>query len=121
MWEPPYKYFATVDRVVDGDTVDLAIDIGMNITLNTRCRLFGIDAWETRGEERPKGLLAKERLIEMIRKSEAENDGRILVQTVKDKTGKYGRYLVTLWDPTDDMLSFNERLVLEGHAEEASY
>jgi micrococcal nuclease len=121
MWEPPYKYFATVDRVVDGDTVDLAIDVGMSITFKTRCRLFGIDAWETRGPERSKGLLAKERLIEMIEDSESKNEGRIFVHTVKDKTGKYGRYLVTLWEPTNDLLSFNERLVIEGHAEEASY
>ena len=121
MWNPPYKYFATVNRVVDGDTVDLAIDIGMNIDFNTRCRLFGIDAWETRGPERARGLLAKDRLIELIKDAASENEGRILIQTVKDKTGKYGRYLVTLWNPGNDVHSLNDRLVIEGHAEAREY
>lgn len=120
MWSPTYRYFAKVDRVVDGDTVDVAIEVGMNITVHARCRLFGIDASETRGEERPKGLLAKERLRELI-KDVATDDGKILVQTIKDKTGKFGRYLVILLDPVNGVQNLNETLVSEGHAERRDY
>ncbi len=57
--KPQYVYKATVTKVVDGDTVDLLVDCGFNIIRKERIRFYGVDAWETRGEERERGLQAK--------------------------------------------------------------
>ena len=45
--KPQYTYKATVQKVVDGDTVDLLIDCGFNILRTERIRFYGVDAWET--------------------------------------------------------------------------
>lgn len=107
-----YWYDAKVEKIIDGDTADLAIDLGFNLTFRDRFRLYGIDAWETRGDERPRGLAAKARLTELI-------DGRAIeVHTHKDARGKYGRWLATIYVGGRDV---NELLVAEGHAERAEY
>ena len=64
-----YTYHATVDRVVDGDTVDALIDLGFDTWKKVRIRMMGMDAWESRTrdkEEKKKGLAAKARLIEIL-------------------------------------------------------
>ena len=59
-----YEYKCVIDRWVDGDTVDVDIDLGFDVVLKKqRVRLYGIDAWESRTrdkEEKAKGLEAKE-------------------------------------------------------------
>ena len=68
-----YRYNAKVMRVVDGDTLDLEIDLGFNIKINERVRLFGIDTPETRTrdlEEKKRGLEAKEYVREQRKKKE---------------------------------------------------
>ena len=60
-----YTYHATVERVVDGDTVDALIDLGFDTWKKVRIRMMGMDAWESRTrdkEEKKKGLAAKARL-----------------------------------------------------------
>ena len=64
--KPQYIYKATVTKVVDGDTVDLLVDCGFNIIRKERIRFYGVDAWETRGEERERGLKAKEFVLNLI-------------------------------------------------------
>lgn len=108
---PNYTYRATIVKVVDGDTVDVDLDVGFKTTVRKRLRFFGIDTWEVRGEEREKGLIAKARLIEMI-----ELADNIYVQTVMDSTGKYGRVLAYFWLETDGVLvNVNDQLIVEGH------
>ena len=52
-----YQYHAVVNRVVDGDTVDLRIDLGFKVWVEKRCRLLGVDTPETRTrDEREKRL-----------------------------------------------------------------
>jgi len=108
---PNYTYRATIVKVVDGDTVDVDLDVGFNTTIRKRLRFVGIDTYEVRGDEREQGLLAKARLIEMIELSD-----NIYVQTVMDATGKYGRVLAYFWTETDGaIVNVNEQLIIEGH------
>ncbi|CAK9059779.1 Modification methylase DpnIIB (M.DpnIIB) (Adenine-specific methyltransferase DpnIIB) (M.DpnII 2) [Durusdinium trenchii] len=104
----PYVYRARVTQVVDGDTVDADVDLGFGIHFHTRFRLYGIDAWEKTGAERERGLAARAWLAERIA------DREILIESIRDRQGKYGRYLVILWADGENL---NERLVELGHAE----
>lgn len=116
-------------KVVDGDTIDLRVDLGFNIDKTDRFRLYGIDAWETRGEERPKGLLATQFLIDQL-KAQKEAGGVFIIRTRRtsskdpsDDQGKYGRYLAELIFkfPDGKEVNLNQLLVQEGHAEKATY
>ena len=85
-----YEYKATIVRVVDGDTVDVDIDLGFDTWLhNQRIRLYGIDTPECRTRnkrEKAHGLLAKEYV------QKALIVGRTYALTTKEK-GKFGRFL----------------------------
>jgi len=99
-------------KIVDGDTVDLGIDLGFDLTVKIRVRMSGINAWESRTrnlEEKKKGLAAKVRLTEMC--EESLEKGALKIVT-KEK-GKYGRYLGVLYSGGK---SINDALVKEGHA-----
>ena len=64
-----YEYQATLDRVVDGDTVDCWIDLGFKCQVHKRIRFYGLDTWECRTrdkEEKKKGLAAKARTKELL-------------------------------------------------------
>ena len=121
-----YIYKAELVRVVDGDTVDLAIDLGFDTFRKERFRLYGIDAPEIRFEA---GKAAKAWLWEALQPLEA-----IYVQTIqlstKAKRDKYGRFLAVLYDDLGDIdanrpmktpvspASINARMIVEGHAKE---
>ena len=111
-----YEYKAKVTKVVDGDTVDALIDCGFSIFSHQRIRLLGINAPESRTrdkEEKKRGLAAKARLKELIR----EGRGEITVKTFMDKKGKYGRLLGVLYNLEVNETTYNDILVVEGHAE----
>lgn len=83
-----YNYFAYVTSVYDGDTITVDIDLGFGILFkNQKIRLYGIDTPEIRGEERTEGLKSKEYLQNLILNK------NIILETIKDKKCKYGRYL----------------------------
>lgn len=108
--QPVYSYRAKVVKVVDGDTVDVEIDVGFNTRIYKRLRFLGIDTWEVRGEEREKGLIAKARLEELVLNK------HIYVQTEMDAEGKYGRVLAWLWVEADGgPVNINNLLFEEGH------
>lgn len=102
-----YEYGASVIRVVDGDTVDLRLDLGLDISLNLRVRLSGIDAPE-RGK--PGGSEATAWLSEKL-KPRVD----VLVKTEKDRREKYGRYLATIY-LLGDVTHINEQMIEAGHA-----
>ena len=119
-----YEYrIKSVDRIVDGDTIDVTIDLGFDILHKTRVRLYGINTPEKRTrdlEEKKRGYAASERLTELILSCFIE-DHYLVLQT-KEK-GKYGRYLGILIrkatrpkNGEDVELDLNQQLVLEGHA-----
>jgi micrococcal nuclease len=89
-----YIYKAELVRVVDGDTVDLIIDLGFDTSRKERFRLYGIDAPEMNTAA---GMDAKEWLKDALMPLEA-----IYVQTIqlptKAKRDKYGRCLAVLYD-----------------------
>lgn len=115
-----YKYKAKVERVVDGDTIDVTIDLGFKITTHQRIRLAGINTPETYNvkrdsEEYKNGMIAKQHVIQRI----ADNNNNIFVETNKD-TGKYGRYIgIILLE--DSEMSLNDELVEKGFAKVAKY
>ena len=111
-----YEYRCTVVKIVDGDTVDVDIDLGFGIWMRKeRIRLLGIDTPESRTrdkEEKKYGLAAKKYLTEML-----NDEGGIVLKTKKDAEGKFGRILGELWRTTDYAdKSINQYLVDEHHA-----
>lgn len=114
-----YHYRAKVIDVYDGDTVRLEVQLGFGLTWKgednrgLQIRLFGINTPEVRGKERPDGLISRDRLREQILGKE------ITLQTIRDKTGKYGRYLGVLIK--EDGTNINDWLVSEGLAEKRDY
>jgi micrococcal nuclease len=101
-----------INRVIDGDTVDLDIDLGFGITISHRVRLKDIDAPETRTkdlEEKERGLAAKVWLEEQL-----SREGEWVIETYKED--KYGRILGTLY-LVGDSVTINEWMMNEGIAE----
>lgn len=84
-----YIYKAMVTNVVDGDTIDVEIDLGFQISTVQRLRLMGIDTPEIRGPEKKEGLKVKQYVKDLIEGKE------ILIET--HKVGKFGRYVVDIW------------------------
>ena len=107
----PFVYNAILDRVIDGDTIDVHLDLGFNVFLNKqRVRLSGIDTPESRTRdlaEKKLGLAAKDRLIELC--------GTHLKIKSLGK-GKYGRILGIPY--TEDGEEICQILIKEGHAVE---
>ncbi len=90
-----YEYNATVEKIYDGDTITVSIQLGFGVYKTERLRLKGINAPELRGDERPFGLVSRDRLRELILGQE------IIVKTFKDKKGKYGRYIADIYYNSD--------------------
>ena len=81
-----------------------------------KLRLARIDAPEVRGEERADGLLARDFLRDKI------NGKDVVIQTTKDKKGKYGRYIADVWFKEGDQMSnASDQLVQNGFAEYREY
>jgi len=103
-----YEYPCKIVRVVDGDTVDVDIDLGFSHWIhNERIRLYGIDTPECRtrdAEEKTAGLLAK-KFVE-----DALHVGGTYTLSTKEK-GKFGRYLGVIF--ISDKTSINTALVTE--------
>mgnify|MGYP003150956316 FL=1 len=119
-----YEYKAIVERVVDGDTIDVIIDLGFKTWKKVRVRMEGINTPESRTrdlEEKKRGLAAKDRLVEIL---ELNNNKCILHVS---GVGKFGRAIanvfVTSLSPTHDdssltLINVNQQLIVEGHAKE---
>ena len=85
-----------VIKIIDGDTIDVILDMGFDILYKQRVRLFGIDTPESRTrdlEEKRYGLMSKAFLVEQLKSAY-----RIVIKTYKgDETGKFGRILGDVW------------------------
>ena len=100
-----FKYNAVVDNVVDGDTVDVSIDLGFDIWHKTRVRLLGIDT--------PEKWFDYGKVVKQYVKEQLEGKK---VQLVSTKSDKYGRYLVQFYVPGIIAKTFNQHLIDEGMA-----
>ncbi len=112
-----YHYTAQVQSVYDGDTCRVDIDLGLGIWLrNEKLRLVRINAPEMTGPDKARGVASRDFLRELI-------DGReIIIETLKDRRGKYGRYLAEIWMEQDGVWSnVNDALVAAGHAVYQAY
>ena len=97
-----YEYKATVDRVVDGDTIVCTLDMGFNIFIKEKFRLAVIDAPET---STPEGKAVKVLVSDML------TGKAVVLQTAKQD--KYGRWLATVLLAG---LNINQWLLDNGHA-----
>ena len=115
-----YTYKAKLDRVIDGDTIDVDIDLGFDIQIKKRVRFAGINTPESRTrdlEEKARGLAAKDRVKAIL----AENPTFTLQS---NEVGKYGRVLGLIYlnkiDGRDRLtqVCLNDQLIKEGHGVE---
>ena len=111
-----HEYRCKVVKIIDGDTVDVDIDLGFGVWLHKeRIRMYGIDTPESRTrdlEEKKYGLAAKDFLTGML-----DDKGGIVLKTHKDGKGKFGRILGELWRTTDFAnQSINEYMIEKHHA-----
>jgi len=112
-----YEYRAELIKVVDGDTVDVDIDLGFGVWLkNERVRIMGIDTPESRTSDKVEklfGLAAKNRVKKMLEKN-------IILKTFaakdgEDMKGKFGRILGDFYIESEGKL-LTEVMIEEGHA-----
>ena len=108
-----YTYFVkSVDRIVDGDTIDISIDLGFDLTKKERVRLAGIDTPEKRTKdqrEKEMGYQATEFLEMHLMEAT-----KLTVRTEKD--GKFGRMLGWLYKTDEDTMSINQIMIDKGYA-----
>ena len=110
-----YEYYVRkVENVVDGDTIDVLIDLGFDILFQSRVRLAGIDTPESRTKdikEKALGLESKEYLKKHLKDAKS-----VVIKTEKmDSSEKYGRILGWLY-VNEDTESVNDKMINDGYA-----
>ena len=107
-----YEYSCKVDRVVDGDTIDVVLDLGFDILYRCRVRLYGIDTPESRTrnkDEKVRGKLAGAYLKNAVKKGK-----KVIIETkLKDSKGKFGRVLGNV---VVDGVNINQSMIDHYHA-----
>jgi len=97
-----YQYNAVIRKVVDGDTIEIDIDLGLSAWVhNEKIRLYGIDTPEVYGVK--KGSAEWERgnqASEFVKQNLKENS-QVIIETIKDRREKYGRYLALIYIQID--------------------
>ena len=110
-----YEYYVRkVETIVDGDTIDVLIDLGFDILFQSRVRLAGIDTPESRTKdlaEKALGLEAKEYLKKALKDAKS-----VVIKTEKmDSSEKYGRILGWVY-VNGDTVSINDKMINDGYA-----
>lgn len=112
--EPQYTYAVKVDSIVDGDTMDLVIDLGFRTTTEQRVRLLGVDCPEVKGSTKKAGDAATEATRRWVK-----SHSGLVIRTLKTKkqADSFGRYLVEVFGDADGKQeSLNQYLLDEGFA-----
>ena len=115
----PFVYKGSLIRVVDGDTIDLKIDLGFCISVDKRFRIYGINAPEIYGvkkdsAEHEAGLVAKHLAEEWF----TLNKNECFIKSIDGKaisTGKYGRWIARIY-PTNGTETLSTYLISRGAA-----
>ena len=106
-------YVKKVTKVVDGDTIDVDIDLGFDISFTSRVRLAGIDTPESRTTDKAEkalGLESKEYLSKHLKDAKS-----VVIKTEKmDSSEKYGRILGWIY-VNDDTVSLNDMMINDGY------
>lgn len=109
-----YEYKVKVTEVIDGDTIDVVIDLGFDIFTNKRIRLYGIDCPESRTtdlHEKKLGIEAKEYLKQLL-----GNASNVIIKTLStDAYEKYGRVLGQVYIDSS-VISVNDLMISHGYA-----
>ena len=108
----------SVDKVLDGDTIDVTIDLGFDLYKKERVRIAGVDTPEKRTrdlEEKVLGIDATNWMKEHLEETINGDDELIIRTELKGGVGKYGRLLGWLY-VGDDAVSLNEQMITEGYA-----
>ena len=108
----------SIDRVLDGDTIDVTIDLGFDLYKKERVRVAGVDTPEKRTrdlEEKALGYDATNWLKEKLEGAIAGDDDLVIRTELVGGVGKYGRLLGWLYIG-DAELSLNEQMITEGYA-----
>jgi micrococcal nuclease len=110
-----YEYYVRkVENVVDGDTIDVLIDLGFDILFQSRVRLAGIDTPESRTKdlkEKALGLESKEYLKKQLKDAKS-----VIIKTEKiNSTEKFGRILGWIY-VNGDTVSLNDKMINDGYA-----
>jgi micrococcal nuclease len=98
-----YQYSAVVQKVVDGDTMEIDIDLGLSVWIHSeKIRLYGIDTPEVYGVKKgsPEWVLGN-KSSEFVKMYVKEKDF-VIIDTYKDKKEKYGRYLALVYIKIDE-------------------
>ena len=114
-----YNFRVTkINRVVDGDTIDVTIDLGFDLDKKERVRVAGVDTPEKRTrdlEEKALGLDATKWMKEQLEGAIDGEDELTIRTELKGGMGKYGRLLGWLYVGDDD-ISLNEKMIVQGYA-----
>ena len=111
-----YEYKCKVKRVVDGDTMDVILDLGFDVHHAVRVRLAGIDTPESRTrdlDEKARGKLSKAFLKESIKGKKI-----VLKTKIKDAKGKFGRVIAEVWAEFEkgSLRNVNDLMIKECYA-----
>lgn len=107
-----------INRVVDGDTIDVTIDLGFDLYKKERVRVAGVDTPEKRTrdlEEKALGIDATNWLKEKLESAISGDDDLVIRTELVGGVGKYGRLLGWLY-VGDEPISLNEQMIEEGYA-----
>jgi len=107
-----------INRVVDGDTIDVTIDLGFDLMKKERVRIAGVDTPEKRTrdlEEKALGIDATNWMKEKLEGAIKGDDELVIRTELKGGVGKYGRLLGWLY-VGDAVVSLNEQMITEGYA-----
>ena len=114
-----YNFRVTkINRVIDGDTIDVTLDLGFSLTKKERVRIAGVDTPEKRTrnlEEKALGIDATNWLKDKIKNTLTGDDELTIRTELVGGVGKYGRLLGWLYIG-DDEYSLNEQMITEGYA-----
>jgi micrococcal nuclease len=109
-----YTYECNTIRVIDGNTVDAVIDLGFNVTIRQRIKLYGINVEDIRSvdnDKKSKAIASKSRLTELL-------GTQFICETQLNKRGKAGRIMGNVFvnNPDGSKVNINEQLIKEGFA-----
>lgn len=117
-----YEYRAIITSVFDGDTLRANLHLGFGIVdqgssgKGRQFRLYGINTPEVRGKEKEEGLKVRDYVRSLL-----PEGTEVLIKSIKDRSGKYGRYLAEIWinddkDGVPHLYNLNHHLVEKGMA-----
>lgn len=100
-----YQYNAFIEKVVDGDTFEINIDLGLSIWVHgEKIRLYGVNTPEVYGVKKGSAEWEAGKKASDFVKSILKKNDPVVVETMKDQKGKYGRYLAVLYAKVEPSL-----------------